>query len=185
MTAGRGRVRAGGLGRLAPVLALGWQVIAPLSGGAATAQPRPATPLRAVAGGAVAPSDPGPACLTQVVLPERRTVWGTPLDRPVSLRATELPLRDALESAARQAGVALTYSAELLPDGRSWCVAVERAPLGAVLEALLAGSTLHPVVVGAAQVVLAPARVARPAVVAGPAAGVPVAPGGGARGQRA
>lgn len=174
--AGRGGGRAGVLGRLLPGLALGWQVVAPLSGGAATAQPRPAAPLRVAAGGAVAPSDPGPACLTQVVLPERRTVWGTPLDRPVSLRAADLPLRDALESAARQAGVALTYSAELLPEGRSWCLAVARAPLGAVLEALLAGSTLHPVVVGAAQVVLAPARTARPAVVAGPAAGAPVAP---------
>ncbi len=164
------------LRRLVPGLALGWQVVAPLPGRVVTAQPRPAVPLRAVAGGAVTPADPGPACLTQVVLPERRTLWGTPLDRPVSLRAADMPLRDALESAARQAGVALTYSAELLPDGRPWCLAVERAPLGAVLEALLAGSTLHPVVVGAAQVVLAPARVARPAVVAGAAAGAPAAP---------
>jgi iron complex outermembrane receptor protein len=165
------------LRRLVPGLALGWPLVAPLAGRVVTAQPRPASPLRAVAGGTVAaPSGPGPACLTQVVLPERRTVWGTPLDRPVSLRSADMPLRDALESAARQAGVALTYSAELLPDGRSWCLAVERAPLGAVLEALLAGSTLHPVVVGAAQVVLAPARVARPAVVAGPAAGASAAP---------
>lgn len=116
----------------------------------------------------VADPDPAPECLTRVVLPERRTVWGAPLDRPVSLRAPAVALRAALEGVARQAGVALTYSAELLPDGPPRCVTLERVPLGAVLEALLAGSTLRPVVVGAAEVVLAPTRVAT-AVAAAPA----------------
>jgi outer membrane receptor protein involved in Fe transport len=110
--------------------------------------------------------DPRSECLTQVVLPERRTVWGPPLDRPVTLRAPAITLREALEGVARQAGVALTYSAELLPESPRRCVALDRVPLGAVLEALLGGSTLHPVVVGAAEVVLAPARTARPAPVA-------------------
>ncbi|MBU6366935.1 MAG: TonB-dependent receptor [Gemmatimonadetes bacterium] len=127
---------------------------------------RPAM-LAAAPAGAASRADPRTDCLTQVVLPERRTVWGPPLDRPVSLRAPDMALREALEGVARQAGVSLTYSAELLPEGRRRCVALDRVPLGAVLEALLGGSTLHPVVVGAAEVVLAPARAARtPATVA-------------------
>lgn len=115
---------------------------------------------------AVPAPDPEPGCLTQVVLPERRTLWAPPLDRPVSLRTPETPVRDALEAVARQARLELTYSAELLPGERRLCIALERVPVGAVLEALLAGSSLQPVVVGASQVVLAPTRAARPAVVA-------------------
>lgn len=99
-----------------------------------------------------------PVCATRVAAQDRASLWAPPLDRIVSIRVTDVPVRDALDRVASQARVELSYSSELLPGGRRVCLALERVPVGAVLESLLVGSGLRPIVLGAAQVVLAPSR---------------------------
>ena len=59
---------------------------------------------------------------------------------------------------ARCPGVALAYSSDLLPLDRPVCVVAERQPLGDVLAPLLAGTRVEPLVVGPAEVVLAPTQ---------------------------
>src|SRR5262249_34141800 len=88
--------------------------------------------------------------------------WTPPLDRPVTIHATELSLRNALDRVAASAKLRLSYSAEALPLDRTACVSADGTPVGAVLTDLLAGANVSTVVVGADQVVLAP-RVAPPA----------------------
>jgi outer membrane receptor protein involved in Fe transport len=67
-------------------------------------------------------------------------------------------LRDALDRLAGIAKIELSYSAELLPPGRRVCLTLDRVPVGAVLESLLAGTALRSIVLGTTQVVLAPLR---------------------------
>lgn len=89
--------------------------------------------------------------------------WAPPLDRPVSLVATGLSLRDALDRTAAAARLHFSYSSDHLPLDREVCVEATDAPVGAVLSGLLAGTAMEPVPVGAEQVVLAPvARAAQP-----------------------
>ena len=109
-----------------------------------------------------------PGCVARAIGIDHGSAWAPPLDRMVSLRLDELTVRDALDRVAATTGVSLSYSAELLP-ARRVCLEVERAPVGAVMETLLAGSTLRPVVVGASHVVLAPTRAS---VAAAPGPGV-------------
>ena len=87
--------------------------------------------------------------------------WPVPLDRRVTLRATGLSLRDALDQLSRTAGVQLSYASEVIGIDRRVCVRVDGATLGDVLLALLATDGAEPVVVGD-QVVLAAARDASP-----------------------
>ena len=88
--------------------------------------------------------------------------WEAPLDRPVTLRANELTLRDALDRLSAAARVRLSYSSELLPLDRRVCLAVSRRPLGDVLAALVGASGAQAVVIGG-QVVLTPAPPTAPA----------------------
>ena len=115
--------------------------------------------------------------------------WPPPLDRTITLRATDLSLRDALERVAVEARIRVSYSPELLPLGRRVCAALDSVPAGHVLARLLTGTDAMPVAAGGDQVVLAPrprnvARVETPAlarsvgmldrvVVTGSATGVP------------
>ena len=82
--------------------------------------------------------------------------WGAPLDRPVTLHASELSLRNALDRLATTAKLKLSYSAEFLPLDREVCVSADTAPVGEVLGRLLAGTNVSPVPMGGDQVVLAP-----------------------------
>lgn len=86
--------------------------------------------------------------------------WPVPLDRPISVEAGDVALRDALDSVAAGARVRLSYSPELVPLTRRVCLSFSRAPLGDALLSLLAGSGVVPVVIGSDQVVLAPSRAA-------------------------
>jgi hypothetical protein len=90
----------------------------------------------------------------------RARAWPEPLDRPISVDAGEVALRDALDSLATGARVRLSYSAELVPLTRRVCLSFAHAPLGDALVSLLGGTGVAPVVIGADQVVLAPSRAA-------------------------
>lgn len=95
-------------------------------------------------------------CFTSVRAADRAALWAPPLDRLVTLHVTDVPLRDAIDRLAAAARLDLSYSASLLPAERRVCLALDRAPAGAVLEHLLAGSALRAIVLGTAHVVLAP-----------------------------
>jgi iron complex outermembrane receptor protein len=99
-----------------------------------------------------------PACVTRVLLHDRESQWVPPLDRVVSVQAPAQPLPALLDRVASVSGVALSFSPELLPSAPPRCLQVDRVPLGALLATLVEGSSLQPVSVGAAQIVLAPAR---------------------------
>ncbi len=97
-------------------------------------------------------------CSSRVNVADRASQWAAPLDRIVSVKFPEGMLRDALDKVASVAKVELAYSNELLPAGKRVCLTLDRVPIGAVLETLLSGTTLRPIVVGSTQVVLAPSR---------------------------
>ncbi len=99
-----------------------------------------------------------PVCASRVSVADRASAWAAPLDRIVSLQLPNAALRDALDHVAGLARIELSYSNELLPPARRVCLTLDRVPVGAVLETLLAGTTLRAVVVGSLQVVLAPSR---------------------------
>jgi iron complex outermembrane receptor protein len=105
------------------------------------------------------PGDPvEPGCATRVGAADRASLWAPPLDRIVSVRVTDAPVREALDQVAGLAKLELSYSSDLLPAGRRVCLSLTKVPVGAVLESLLSGSLLRPIVLGTAQVVLAPSR---------------------------
>jgi len=99
-----------------------------------------------------------PACTTVALSADRAALWAPPLDRLVTLRVSGLSVRDAVDRLASVSKLQLSYSADLLPADREVCLMLERAPVGAVLDHLLAGSSLRPIVLGTTQVVLAPSR---------------------------
>ena len=99
-----------------------------------------------------------PSCTVRVPAADRAALWAPPLDRLVSLRVSDLAVRDAVDHLAGVARLDLSYSADLLPATKRVCLALERVPVGAVLDHLLQGSVLSPIVLGSAQVVLAPSR---------------------------
>ncbi len=119
----------------------------------------PATSTRALA---AVPLRDDPVCAVRVTVADRTSSWAAPLDRIVSVKLPDEALRDALDHVAALAKVELSYSNELLPAGRRVCLTLDRVPVGAVLETLLAGTTLRPIVVGSTQVVIAPSRPAAP-----------------------
>ncbi|AMW05670.1 hypothetical protein GEMMAAP_14400 [Gemmatimonas phototrophica] len=100
-----------------------------------------------------------PPCTVSVPSADRASLWAPPLDRTVTLRISDLSVRDAVDRLAAVAKLEVSYSADLLPTDRRVCLALERVPVGAVLDLLLEGSPLRPIVLGSTQVVLAPSRV--------------------------
>ena len=117
-----------------------------------------------LAPGAVSRADgaPEPVCAVRLGAQERSSIWAPPLDRIVNLQVPSGSVREALDRLAVVAKIELTYSAELLPTDKRVCLALDRVPVGAVLESLLAGTTLRSIVLGTTQVVLAPSRAAAP-----------------------
>lgn len=101
-----------------------------------------------------------PTCLSTLSATDRAALWAAPLDRVITLSVRNLSVREAVDRLANVARLELSYSADLLPTDRTVCLALDRVPVGAVLDHLLTGSTLRPIVLGSTQVVLAPSRVA-------------------------
>lgn len=99
-----------------------------------------------------------PVCAVRLGAQDRTSLWAPPLDRIVNLHVPEVSIREALDRLAVVAKIELSYSSELLPIGKLVCFALDRVPVGAVLESLLAGTALRSVVLGSTQVVLAPSR---------------------------
>lgn len=85
-----------------------------------------------------------------------RGTWTGALERPVSLRASELSLREALDRIAARARIRLSYSAENLPLDRRVCVQLATVPLGDALTIVLGEIPVRVVAVGEDHVVLAP-----------------------------
>ena len=98
-----------------------------------------------------------PECTSRIATADRTSLWAAPLDRIVSVKLPDATLREALDHVAAISRVELSYSNELLPTRRV-CLALSRVPVGAVLETLLAETSLRAIVVGSVQVVLAPSR---------------------------
>ena len=103
-------------------------------------------------------ASPTDACAPRAVSDAARPAWPAPLDRVVAAAAEELTLRAALDRLSSVGRVRLSYSPDLLPLDRRVCVAPDRATLGDALVEVLAGTGAAPVVAGADQIVLAPAR---------------------------
>ena len=82
--------------------------------------------------------------------------WPAPLDRRVTVRATGLSLRDALDRVAVIAKLRLSYSPEALPLDRAVCLSAEGDPAGKVISELVAGTNVVAVPAGGDQVALAP-----------------------------
>ena len=92
------------------------------------------------------------------VAPADRAAWQKPLDQIVAFDLGDITLGRALDRVASQTGVHFSYSPDLVPVQRAVCLSVGGRPLGGLLVALLAGTNVSPVVVGADQIVLAPNR---------------------------
>lgn len=101
-----------------------------------------------------------PSCLSRssIGLEGMSRLYGTPLDRNISVTEKELPLRDALDRIATASRVRLTYSADLLPRDKRVCLELDKVPVGVALTELLRGSALRPVALDGDNVVLAPSR---------------------------
>ena len=82
--------------------------------------------------------------------------WQAPLSRSVTVIARVVSMRDAIDAIARTAGVRISYSAEMLPLGRSVCVQYKAVTLGDALLDLLKGVRVQPMVAANDQVALAP-----------------------------
>ena len=85
-----------------------------------------------------------------------RAQYSAPLDRPVTLRAASLSLRDALDRVAAIAKLRLSYSSEALPLDRAVCLSAESEPVGKVLSELIAGTNVVAIPAGGDQVALTP-----------------------------
>src|SRR5512141_512328 len=86
------------------------------------------------------------------------------LGRLVSLHGRDVSLRDALDRLAAAARIRISYSAEMIELSRPVCLEYESAPVGRVLDDLLATSRVRPVALGSDQIVLTP--VSQPQVAA-------------------
>lgn len=85
-----------------------------------------------------------------------RARWSQPLDRLISLRASTLSLREALDHVAAAARVRLSYSADLLPLDQPVCLGAHRRSVGDVLLAILRGTRTSPIAVGGDLIAIAP-----------------------------
>ena len=84
--------------------------------------------------------------------------WATPLDRPVSIVARDVSLRDALDQVAAAARIRLSYSSDLLPLDQRVCASFRDEPAGNALTALLRGTGVEARVAGGDHVALSPVR---------------------------
>jgi hypothetical protein len=82
--------------------------------------------------------------------------WPSPLDRRVTVRGGDVPLRDALERVAAISGIRLSWSDALLALDQRVCLEATDAPLGALLASLTGLFAVAPRVAGPSLVVLAP-----------------------------
>ncbi|MEP6492480.1 MAG: TonB-dependent receptor [bacterium] len=97
------------------------------------------------------------ACTAPTDAPQAITGrWAAPLDRIVTIRATSLSLRTALEQLATHAGLHFSYSAELLPLDRGVCLSADATPVGKVLSDLLTRTNVSAIPAGGDQIVLTP-----------------------------
>ena len=108
------------------------------------------------------------ACKPASAEPTPTTNWPAPLDRRVTVRATGLSLRDALDRVAAIAKIRLSYSSEGLPLSRAVCLAADGDPAGEVLAALTAGTNVVAIPAGGDQVALTPRQQTAPAPRADP-----------------
>jgi hypothetical protein len=111
--------------------------------------------LLAATPGAAAAQAVAPATSCTPIVAAATGASDSPLDRPVTLHAPSLSLRDALARITAASGVRIAYSGDVLPLDRRVCIDADGTPLGALLEHLLDGIAVVPVVVGATHVVLA------------------------------
>ena len=109
---------------------------------------------------AVAVAEPSCAAGTRSIVRDGRS-WPSPLDRLVTLHGRDLALGEALDRLAAAARLRLSYSVELLALDRRVCMSYDSVAAGAVLNDLLDGSMVSPVVAGDDQVVLAPTATQR------------------------
>ena len=89
--------------------------------------------------------------------------WPSPLDRRITVRASGLSLRDALDRVAAIAKIRLSYSSEGLPLSRAVCLSANGDPAGKVLAGLTAGTNVVAVPAGGDQVALTPRQQPAPA----------------------
>jgi outer membrane receptor protein involved in Fe transport len=121
--------------------------------GVASTSGRPIPPIHA---GAEPPHQSAPT--PSALCPGPCRDWTSPLDRRVTMRASGLTLRSALDRLATAARLRLSYSAELLPLEQTVRGEFENAAAGDVLVSLLEGSPVEPIALGDDQVVLAAVR---------------------------
>ncbi|HEX9108516.1 MAG TPA: hypothetical protein VF832_14830, partial [Longimicrobiales bacterium] len=100
------------------------------------------------------------SCSDGLIAPGGSPDTARALLRPISLRARNLTLRDALERVASAGHLRISYSAELLPVDRSACADFDSWPVGQALRVLLHGLPVRVIPAGGDQVVLAPGAVA-------------------------
>jgi iron complex outermembrane receptor protein len=74
----------------------------------------------------------------------------------ISITASDVSLRSAIDRVAAESNVQLSYSADLLPADKRICLDIERMSSGAVLTELLRGTSLRAIVLDANNVALTP-----------------------------
>jgi iron complex outermembrane receptor protein len=89
--------------------------------------------------------------------------WPAPLDRLVTVPATRLSLRDALDRVGAIAKIRLSYSSDGLPLDRAVCLSADGDPAGKILAELTAGTSVVAIPAGGDQVALAPRQQNAPA----------------------
>jgi iron complex outermembrane recepter protein len=82
---------------------------------------------------------------------------GDALNRRISLHGRDISLRDALDRIAAAGKIRISYSAEALELSRPVCLDYESQSIAKILQDLLAGAAVRPVLIGDDQIVLAPA----------------------------
>lgn len=101
-----------------------------------------------------------PSCLSRstISVDGMSRLYGSPLDRAITVNEKEVPLRVALDRIAEVSRVRLTYSVDLLPRDKRVCLDLDKVPAGVALTELLRGTALRPLAVDGDNVVLAPSR---------------------------
>lgn len=109
-----------------------------------------------VAGLTLARAAGAQSCTTATTAAAATTSSSSPLDRPVSLHAPDISLREALDRLSADAQVKLSYASEAVPLESRVCAAFDSISLGRALGLLLRGSRVVPTAGGADHVILVP-----------------------------